>query len=70
MPISRNELESYISQLLNVAAYRDYGPCYIGTAIAYEQGGYETSEGATNVSPAAEMVLLDAIRSLLDAAAK
>ena len=48
-----------------MAAYGDYGPCYIGTAIAYEQGGYETSEGATNVSAAVEPVLLDALRQLL-----
>ena len=48
-----------------MAAYGDYGPCYIGTAVAYEQGGYETSEGATNVSPAVEPVLLDAFRQLL-----
>ena len=26
-----------------MAAYGDYAPWYIGTAIAYEQGGYETS---------------------------
>ena len=53
---------------LNVAmaAYGDYGPCYIGTAVAYEQGGYETSEGATNVSAAVEPVLLDALRQLLE----
>ena len=48
-----------------MAAYGDYGPCYIGTAVAYEQGGYETSEGATNVSPAVEPVLLGAFRQLL-----
>ena len=48
-----------------MAAYGDYGPCYIGTAIAYEEGGYETSEGATNVSPASEAVLMDALRNLL-----
>ena len=49
-----------------MAAYGDYGPCYIGTAIAYDQGGYETSEGATNVSAAVEPVLLDALRQLLE----
>ncbi len=47
-----------------MAAYGDYGPCYIGTTIAYEQGGYETSEGATNVSPAVEPVLMDAMKQL------
>lgn len=48
-----------------MAAYGDYGPCYIGTSIAFEQGGYETSEGATNVSPTVEPVLMDAIQQLL-----
>ncbi len=48
-----------------LAAYGDYGPGYIGTAIAYEQGGYETSPQASNVSPAAESVLLHALRQLL-----
>ena len=53
-----------------MAAYGDYGPCYIGTAIAYDQGGYETSEVASNVSPAVEPVLLDAFRQLLGSADK
>ncbi|GEM_PF-1964685 len=48
-----------------MAAYGDYGPCYIGTTIAYEQGGYETSDGATNVSPTVEPVLMDAMQQLL-----
>ena len=48
-----------------VAAYGDYGPGYIGTAAAYEQGGYETSPASSNVAPEAEGVLLDAIRKLL-----
>lgn len=49
-----------------VAGYGDYGPWYIGTAVAYEQGGYETSPRASNVSPEAEQVLLGAIRKLLE----
>ncbi|MEJ7593653.1 MAG: hypothetical protein WKF77_19105 [Planctomycetaceae bacterium] len=49
-----------------MAAYGDYGPCYIGTAIAYDQGGYETSDGATNVSAAVEPVLRDALTQLLE----
>lgn len=53
-----------------MAAYGDYGPCYIGTAIAYDQGGYETSEGATNVSAAVEPVLLGALTELLQPADK
>lgn len=52
-----------------MAAYGDYGPGYIGTAIAYEQGGYETSPTASNVAPQVERVLVDAIRGLLEVAA-
>jgi hypothetical protein len=48
-----------------MAAYGDYGPWYIGTAKAYEQGGYETTPPASNVSPAAEAELLRAIHNLL-----
>ena len=48
-----------------MAAYGDYGPWYIGTAIAYEQGGYETTPPATNVGPGAEEQLLRAIHKLL-----
>jgi hypothetical protein len=50
-----------------VAAYGDYAPWYIGTAIAYEQGGYETSPTASNVAPQVEGVLIPAIRKLLRA---
>ncbi len=48
-----------------VAAYGDYGPGYIGTARAYDEGGYETSERATNVTATAEAELLRAIKVLL-----
>jgi hypothetical protein len=48
-----------------MAAYGDYAPWYIGTAIAYEQGGYETEPRSSNVSPEVEGVLLGAIRKLL-----
>jgi hypothetical protein len=48
-----------------MAAYGDYGPWYIGTAIAYEQGGYETSPTSSNVAPEVEAVLFSAIRQLL-----
>jgi hypothetical protein len=48
-----------------MAAYADYGPWYIGTAAAYDEGGYETSPGASNVGPEAEPVLMDAIKKLL-----
>jgi hypothetical protein len=53
--------ESFVA----MAAYGDYGPWYIGTAKAYEEGGYETSPGATNVGPDAEPILMGAIRKLL-----
>ncbi|OQC01955.1 MAG: hypothetical protein BWX80_03226 [Candidatus Hydrogenedentes bacterium ADurb.Bin101] len=48
-----------------MAAYGDYTPGYIGTAIAYEQGGYETSPRSSNVSPEVEAVLTEAIKTLL-----
>jgi hypothetical protein len=48
-----------------MAAYGDYAPWYIGTAVAYEQGGYETGPTASNVAPEAEAVLMAAIRKLL-----
>ena len=52
---------------LNVAmaAYGDYGTGYIGTQIAYSQGGYETSARASNVTPQAERILTEAMRQLL-----
>jgi hypothetical protein len=48
-----------------VAGYGDYAPWYIGTAVAYEQGGYETSPTASNVAPEVEAILSGAIRKLL-----
>ena len=48
-----------------MAAYGNYAPGYIGTVAAYEEGGYETSERASNVSPEAEAVLMAAIKQLL-----
>lgn len=49
-----------------MAAYGDYGPGYIGTEIAYSQGGYETSQPASNVAPGVEKVLMDGMRELLE----
>jgi len=49
-----------------MAAYGDYAPAYIGTAISYSQGGYETGEDASFVGPEAEPILLGAIAKLLD----
>jgi hypothetical protein len=48
-----------------MAAYGDYGPGYIGTAAAYEQGGYETGPRASSVAPDAETVLMEGLRGLL-----
>ncbi|QDU63580.1 hypothetical protein Pan216_44610 [Planctomycetes bacterium Pan216] len=48
-----------------MAAYGDYGPGYIGTEVAYTQGGYETGI-VSRVDPGVEAVLMKAIKSLLD----
>lgn len=48
-----------------MAAYGEYGPGYIGTKIAYSQGGYETSPTASSVSPEVEGVLMAAMKQLL-----
>jgi len=50
---------------VTMAAYGDYGTGYIGTAKAYEEGGYETSGKASKVAPESEAVLLAAVHSLL-----
>lgn len=52
-------------QFVALAAYGDYAPGYIGTEIAYSQGGYETSERASRVTSDVEKVLMDAMRKLL-----
>ncbi len=49
-----------------VAAYGDDGPGYIGTEVAYAEGGYETSPQASRVAPSVEEVLLRALRQLLE----
>ncbi|HJN09430.1 MAG TPA: hypothetical protein QF564_12115 [Pirellulaceae bacterium] len=49
-----------------MAAYGDYGPSYIGTNVAYSEGGYETSPRASNVAPKVETVLMDAMEQLLE----
>ncbi len=48
-----------------MAAYGEYAPGYIGTEIAYSQGGYETGPRASLVAPNVEHVLMDAIKRLL-----
>lgn len=50
---------------VSMAAYGEYGPGYIGTTIAYSQGGYETSERASNVAPEVEPILMGALEKLL-----
>jgi hypothetical protein len=47
-----------------MAAYGDYGPGYIGTAVAYTQGGYETGP-VSRVAPEVEEVLLRSIGEVL-----
>jgi hypothetical protein len=47
------------------AAYEEYGPGYLCTEIAYSQGGYESSERASLVSPEIEQVLLSSISEVL-----
>ena len=51
-----------------MAAYGDYGPGYIGTAVAYGQGGYEVLPTSSFVGPEAEGPLLNAMRTLLEVA--
>lgn len=48
-----------------LAAYTDCGPGYIGTEIAYAQGGYETQPSSSNTAPQVEQVLMDGIKQLL-----
>ena len=47
-----------------LAAYGDYGMGYIGTTIAYSQGGYETGP-VSRVAPEVEDVLMRGMRELL-----
>lgn len=47
-----------------MAAYGDYGPGYIGTRVAYAQGGYETGP-VSRTSQDVEEALMSAIRELL-----
>jgi hypothetical protein len=48
-----------------MAAYGEYAPGYIAPEIAYSQGGYEASPGASKVAPSVEGVLMGAVRKLL-----
>ncbi len=49
-----------------MAAYGDYAPFYIGTAVAYQEGGYETQPSSSNVAPEAELVLMAVMKKLLE----
>lgn len=49
-----------------MAAYGDYATGYIGTEIAYTQGGYEVQTSSSNTAPQVEKVLMDAMRRLLE----
>ena len=49
-----------------MAAYGDAGCGYIGTEIAYSQGGYETGP-VSRVAPQVERMLMDTMKSLLGA---
>lgn len=51
-------------EFVAVAAYGDYGTGYIGTAVSYGQGGYETGP-VSRVGPGSEAVLTEAMRKLL-----
>jgi hypothetical protein len=51
-------------EFVAMAAYGDLGPGYIGTEIAYTQGGYETGI-VSRVAPQVEQVLTGAMRKLL-----
>ena len=53
-----------VNDFVAMAAYGDYGPGYIGTKIAYLQGGYETGI-VSRVAPEVEDVLMSAMRKLL-----
>ena len=52
-------------EFVAMAAYGDYGTGYIGTEIAYGQGGYETGI-VSRVAPQVEKVLMDGMRKLLE----
>jgi hypothetical protein len=46
-----------------MAAYGEDGPAYIGTSIAYKQGGYEPTVSSVNAE--AEGILMESMRKLL-----
>lgn len=58
--------EMFPKQKICTAAYRELGMFYIGTEIAYSQGGYETSEGKSLISPKSESIILNGIKKVLE----
>ncbi len=50
-----------------MAAYGEYGMGYIGTCVAYPQGGYETQLHVSRTAPEVETLLMDTMRDLLGA---
>lgn len=57
--------ERFPGKFICMAAYGDGGPGYIGTEIAYAEGGYETQPSSSNVAPEVEGILMDALTKLL-----
>jgi hypothetical protein len=53
------------ADFIAMAAYGDNAPSYIGTEIAYTQGGYEVGGHVSRVSPAVKKVLMEAMKELL-----
>jgi hypothetical protein len=50
---------------VTMAAYGEYGAGYIGTEVAYSQGGYETGPKASPLAPHVEGVLMAAMQEIL-----
>ncbi len=48
------------------AAYGEGGQGYIGTEIAYSQGGYEVQPRVSMVDPSSEAVIMNAIEEVLN----
>jgi hypothetical protein len=57
------------NDFIAVAAYGDNAPGYIGTEIAYSQGGYEVEHRVSRVAPSVEPLLTAAMRELLQVGA-
>ena len=58
--------QTHPDRFVAVAAYGDYGTGYICLEEHYRQGGYESSPGASRVSPQTELVFREAIQDVLD----